>query len=159
MKAYITLNKDNTIRKFVEITETHSVEAPEEFFYELDKDYKDVVPFKFKLEKTEDEGIYKLVELEEFSPLKKEREEKIAKKREELSRQLSLKNQLSTLEEWFVKYVEQVSQYERAKRLDLDIVLHIGSKVYETLRELDEEAKINAEKISEIRVELQEENV
>lgn len=159
MKAYITLNKDNTIRKFVEITETHSVEAPKEYFYELDKDYKNVIPFKFKLEKTEDEGVYKLVELEEFSPLKKEREEKIAKKREELNRQVSLKNQLFTLKEWFVKYDEQVSQYERAKRLDLDIVLHIGSKVYETLRELDEEAKINAEKISKIRVELQEENV
>ena len=151
MKAYITLNKDNTIKRFVEITETHSVEAPEEFFYELDKDYKNVVPFKFKLEKTENEGIYKLVELDDFSPLKKEREEKIAKKREELSRQVSLKNELSTLKEWFVKYDEQVSQYERAKRLEIDITLHIGSKVYETLKELDEEARVNADRISEIR--------
>lgn len=159
MKAYITLNKDNTIRRFVEITETHSVEAPEEFFYELDKDYKDVVPFKFKLEKTENEGIYKLVELEDFSPLKKEREEKIEKKREELNRQASLKNELSTLKEWFVKYDEQISQYERAKRLEIDITLHIGSKVYETLKELDEEAKVNADRITEIRIELQEEEV
>ncbi len=159
MKAYITLNKDNTINRFVKITETHSVEAPEEYFYELDKDYKNVIPFKFKLEKTEDEGIYKLVELEDFSPLKKEREEKIAKKREELNRQVSLKNQLSTLKEWFVKYDEQVSQYERAKRLNLGIIIHINSKVYATLKELDEEARVNADKISAIRRELQEDDL
>ncbi len=151
MKAYIALNKDNTIRKFVEITEIHSVEAPKEYFYELDKDYKNVIPFKFKLEKTDDEGIYKLVELEEFSPLKKERDEKIAKKREELSRQVSLKNELSTLKDWFEKYDMQVKQYERCVRLGITCDLHIDNIVYNSITDLDNQAKVYQERLAEIR--------
>lgn len=54
-----------------------------------------------------------------------------------------LRNELAEVENWFEEYDNQVKQYQRCQRLgieyDRDIV------------ELDNQAKVNAERITEIR--------
>lgn len=54
-----------------------------------------------------------------------------------------LRNELAELENWFLEYDNQVKQYSRCLRLGLEFDKDIN--------ELDNQAKINAERITEIR--------
>lgn len=54
-----------------------------------------------------------------------------------------LRKELSDLENWFEEYDNQVKQYSRCQRLGLEFDKDIN--------ELDNQAKINAERITEIR--------
>lgn len=55
-----------------------------------------------------------------------------------------LNNELNTLYSWFEEYDNQVKQYERCKRLNIEFDKNIN--------ELDNQAKINQERIAEIKV-------
>lgn len=63
----------------------------------------------------------------------------------------SLNNELTSLLQWFTIYDQQVQQYSRALRLNLPYDAKYG-----TIEELDAQAVINSQRISELRKEIAE---
>lgn len=147
MKAYIKLNSDNSILYFHLVDDTHSVYGvTEDDIYELDREYdeKAIHPFEYTIKKTDVDNVYRVVKLAESSPLKEEYYSKINLKRK-------TESEIRQIESWFEKYDMQVKQYERCVRLGITCDLHIDNIVYNSITDLDNQAKVYQERLAEIR--------
>ena len=65
--------------------------------------------------------------------------------------ELSDDDKIMELLSWFDKYDMQVKQAERSLRLKEEPDIHIGSRVYSSLEELDTEAKEKAKELKTLR--------
>ena len=63
----------------------------------------------------------------------------------------NLRQDMHTLEQWFTMYDQQIQQYNRAMRLNLPYDAKYG-----TIEELDAQAVVNSQRISELRTEIEE---
>lgn len=62
-----------------------------------------------------------------------------------------LKREMQELEQWFIMYDRQIQQYNRAIRLNL-----VYDAKYGTIEELDAQAALNSQRISELRKQIEE---